>query len=659
MADSKLSRKTFQYSMNGKKPCTISADSSSAVLRALLTDHDFKKIYDLKAKAGMDALIQRQKANSPAISVHFPCCLLEDGEELEIDFMKCGKSTQTGPNTEQDDQHFHSRKPEDLVVFLVNTTGRKGIKNVIMKNNNIRQKEVHYVCVVAVKGETVKQALRRDGRFAKNVFIMDFALEDDEKTITKMKNSVDELKKHKLYSIVRNSPEPVPDSLEMLDDFNDYQSESNSKEGMADSQPHSRTSDGQSSGKASGKNEINTTSKSKCTNKVEILGKIPNTGEILKILRDQFGSLVQQLKAREGFKSTEQVREFLREEFSKETQGFSEIKTLKNLMERSASVCQVRHNDQARGTGFLLFGRFILTNAHVITDQNKENLLDNLSVSFNFEDLSPENTTPLKRKPTAYGFVSTQQHSVDFALLELKKSPEALPPSLLQHYSAPPVRGGVCIIGHPGSGVKKMDTCLIIDREKHAQAVEKHAADHSEHLQVIGEAYFNKKQELDGSQVEYNSCFFHGSSGSPVFDEHCNVIGIHTGGYVYKKGKSFDSILEYALPLLPVLVSILRQTKDKHKHVWESFSAENNTKLVMKLAEDMAFRPDLTSKRAWEKDLLVNFYEEEDDDEDKIKEEDQIDDMDVDDDEDNDKEEKEKDEDDENTEGNAKKRKLE
>ncbi|XP_041934356.1 serine protease FAM111A-like [Alosa sapidissima] len=683
MAESKPSKKTFRYSLNGKKLCTISSDNSSEVLNALLIDSDFEKIHT--TKAGMDLIIKRKKPNIPAIGVRFPCCLLENDEELEIRFIK--RDQKTKQKKTKTSQHLPLGKPEKLVIFHVSTTGKKGLKrNVIMENKRLKN-EVDCVCVVGVKGETVKDALRRDGRFAEDLFTKDFALEDNENIITKMKNSVDELKDHKLYSFALNSPDAIPDSLEMLDDLDDHQSQSCSKEDMADSHPLSRISDGQSSGKAllaSGKKEMTTTSKSKRTKKVEILGKIPNTGEILKILRDQFDSLVRHLKAREGIKSAEQVRELLREEFSKETQGFSEIKTLKMLMERSASICQVYYNNQALGTGFLLFGRFILTNAHVITDQNKENLLNNLSVSFSFEDFSPENKKhfALKRRPIAFEYKSTQQHNVDFALLELKKSPEALPPPLLQHYSAPPVRGGVCVIGHPDSGVKKMDTCLIIERENQLKAAEKHAAENSDFFQVIKDTYFNRKQELDGSQIEYNSCFFYGASGSPVFDEHCNVIGIHTGGYVYKRTKPIGSILEYGLPLLPVLVSILRQTKDKHEHVWESFLAEKNTKLVIQYAEDMTFRPDLTGNRAWESDLHVDSYEEEDkeEDEDKIKEE-EDEHMDVGEEEEDDEEEEadsdeeeqeeeeadsdeqeeeqdEDDEDDDDTEGKAKKRKL-
>ncbi|XP_042566027.1 serine protease FAM111A-like [Clupea harengus] len=327
---------------------------------------------------------------------------------------------------------------------------------------------------------------------------------------------------------------------------------------------------------------------------------IANTTENLKISCAQFDSLVEQLNAPENVKNSGEVMQLPREEFSKEIQGFS-LLTVKKLMVLGASVCQVRHNDKPIGTGCLLFEKCILTNAHVIRDARGQ-LLDKLSVSFNFEDLKTGSKQfAIKKKPLAYEYRYTPQHTMDYAVLELKTSAEALPPPLLKHYSAPPVTGGVIIIGHPAEGVKKMDMSLIIERSKQLDAVNKHILGNPENPQVIENAYFENRQKLDGSQIEYHSCFFHGSSGSPVFDDSGNMIGMHTGGYGYIKGEgSFDSVIEYAQPLLPILVSILRQTKDKRRYVWESFRAEKNTKLVVKHADDMDFRPESTNSCAWE-----------------------------------------------------------
>lgn len=76
---------------------------------------------------------------------------------------------------------------------------------------------------------------------------------------------------------------------------------------------------------------------------------------------------------------------------------------------------------------------------------------------------------------------------------------------------------------------------------------------------------------------------------------------MHTGGYVNGRVKRpFISVIEYALPLFPILVSILRQTKEKRKDVWDSFCNEKNTQLVVQRAEDKTYRPDLTDKNVWD-----------------------------------------------------------
>ena len=258
------------------------------------------------------------------------------------------------------------------------------------------------------------------------------------------------------------------------------------------------------------------------------------------------------------------------------------------LMDLSASVCQVRHNDQAIGTGFLLFETFILTNAHVIIGAGGQPL-EKLSVTFDFEDLSTATKYAIKKDPLAYEYKYSPQHTMDYAVMELETPAVGLPPPLLEHYSAPPVSGGVCIIGHPAEGVKKMDMCLIIDRLNQEGTVIKHISDHPEYFQVITEKYFGMTQELDGNQIEYSSCFYYGSSGSPVFDECGNVIGMHSGGYVYKKGKeTFGSVIEYAHPLQPILASIYRKIKDNPSSVCTSLCAA----LKGRLADDKTFYPD-------------------------------------------------------------------
>ncbi|KTF94854.1 hypothetical protein cypCar_00024297, partial [Cyprinus carpio] len=143
-----------------------------------------------------------------------------------------------------------------------------------------------------------------------------------------------------------------------------------------------------------------------------------------------------------------------------------------------------------------LFDRFILTNAHVIGefDPFSRKLSKTFTTVFGYEDLEAKETkcVPVKEHVAAYlnGKINMDRH-LDFALLELKDVDEiADHPGLLSRNipASPPNRSGICIVGHP----------------------------------------------IHDNHIIYSSCFFHGSSGSPVLDEDCYLIGVHTGGYAYK-----------------------------------------------------------------------------------------------------------------------------
>lgn len=212
---------------------------------------------------------------------------------------------------------------------------------------------------------------------------------------------------------------------------------------------------------------------------------IPNSKEILNILRSQYAGLVDHMKERENLKKPSDVHQFLRVEFGKKTQSFQEVKKVKRLIELSASVCQVRIEGNAKGTGFLLFDKFILTNAHVVEqiyEPITNTLQQSVTVTFDFEDLDERTQQiPVQSEVLAYGKVNSG--NLDFALLELSSGPDiTLPSSLLDTFSSPFPEGGICIISHPEGGVKKTDPCFIIQYGDRKQAVEKHVTENEELL---------------------------------------------------------------------------------------------------------------------------------------------------------------------------------
>ena len=61
---------------------------------------------------------------------------------------------------------------------------------------------------------------------------------------------------------------------------------------------------------------------------------------------------------------------------------------------------------------------------------------------------------------------------------------------------------------------------------------------------------------MDKDIHTYESCFYGGSSGSPVFDSNFKVVSMHTGGF---KDKEWGHLLEYSHPLSLIIEQIIIQ----------------------------------------------------------------------------------------------------
>ncbi len=121
------------------------------------------------------------------------------------------------------------------------------------------------------------------------------------------------------------------------------------------------------------------------------------------------------LKQRENLKSKSEVQKFFRAEYGKSIENFLKVKNVKQLMKLSDSVCQIRQGGSALGTGFLLFDRYILTNAHVIgvsTDVTKVNAAQFTAV-FGYEDLDSEDSKHIPvEQLTAYFFGNDEKKGI-------------------------------------------------------------------------------------------------------------------------------------------------------------------------------------------------------------------------------------------------------
>ncbi|ROL53754.1 Protein FAM111A [Anabarilius grahami] len=547
---------TFHFCYKFKKHA-VTCDTSKTALDALNTNKIFKKIK--KDNMDKEIVIQRFKGEVPraAVKADFPCCLIEKDETLDITFIKNTGIVDTKKRTTG--RLSFSNESENLVIFYIKTKGGEKVKR-LMKNNELRKK-VEDVCVYAFKEDKLKAALQRDGRFINVIFKKQCALREFGSEINYgMSNTVEHLdRKH--FEIIVISDKNQPDSLEdVLSDVNTEINEASSadlKENFDDNQHPVNTEE----------EETPMRNTMKSTNTSAKCSKIIDSKEILGILH----SLLKGSMETSKLKKKSEVQTFFRAEYDKSVQSFLKVKKVKELMKLSEHVCQIRVEGSARGTGFLLFDRFILTNAHVIGEFEpfSRKLSKTFTAVFGYEDLEANETkcVPIKEQVAAYYYGKDNMgRYLDFALLELKAVDEISNcPGLLSRYvhGPPPSRGGICIVGHPGEGVKKMDHCFIIKGENLQEAVDKHISENVNFFHVIIKQSLAEKWESHDNQIHYDSAFFHGSSGSPVFDEDCYLIGMHTGGFVYPGEKDqIRSVVEYAYSMQPILESIITQAKE-------------------------------------------------------------------------------------------------
>ncbi|KAK7925623.1 hypothetical protein WMY93_007933 [Mugilogobius chulae] len=160
-------------------------------------------------------------------------------------------------------------------------------------------------------------------------------------------------------------------------------------------------------------------------------------------------------------------------DFGKAQQSFSDVLRLEKLIEHGESVCKLEN--------------YILTNAHVFDGVVLDNILDsNVIVTAVFGYKNP-NQEGIVRFTVNKNIIDIDRQQ-DYAVLEFQvpEQDEAkVPPGLMMLFSPMPKSGEACIVGHPDSGVQKIDPTCIIEKELRIKEAPRSRCDASEGLSCV------------------------------------------------------------------------------------------------------------------------------------------------------------------------------
>uniref|UniRef100_A0A3Q2CZG2 Serine protease n=1 Tax=Cyprinodon variegatus TaxID=28743 RepID=A0A3Q2CZG2_CYPVA len=499
------------WGLNSNDLTKMTCDRAGTIEDSLKRSAQFRKITG-KNKDKELVIIR----NNRAISKHFPCTLINKEDRLTVKFVKAVELPKKPVGAYVS---LCKNKPaSELVSFHVVTKGGKDIVKIL--NNRALRAVADEITIYAYKGEKVKHALKRDGRLLSTIFKKNFVLLNRSTQVkTELSNIVDELNDETFQITLLDKSRP-PQSLS----------------GSLD-EAYLLTNENQSQSESENDNTI----KQECNDNITSgneLQEIPNSKSMKSQLCSRFEESVRALKSLAPNPS--HIQNLLRVNFGQSAQMCREVKAMKKLMGLSDSVCQVRINGVPNGTGFLLFGRYVLTNGHIIQDiydEKRCKLISKVSVHFSYD--SVEQTDGALDVVEVVGIdCSPEVPGGDWALLKLRDN-QKLATALLKHSGFLPSDSGICIIGHPDGGVKKIDPCLIVPSHSRIQVANRHHRENLEHVQLISNGFFLSvaKSIHQKSFLTYESCFYHSSSGSPVFDKHSDVVAVHSGGYIYESAR--------------------------------------------------------------------------------------------------------------------------
>ncbi|XP_059565237.1 serine protease FAM111A [Myotis daubentonii] len=474
---------------------------------------------------GKEVLVKGIEGIEGYINLGMPLSCFPENCHLEITFARSKRKQK------EENQVFgrHDKASVDCVKFFIHAIGKKRKK--IVKCGELH-KEGCKLCVYAFKGETVKDAVCKDSRFLPFLETADWRLIENLDSIVESTQRVDDLE-GKLFQV--EVEKKGGSKVAATQNFDSAASQNSELE------------------------ERNT-----CLLKEEIVAQCPSLKRETEKIRESFK---RELKTRTG----KAIFEAHKTNFGKRAKNSIPVKTLKILSHHSASVGHIEWDNNGNmgcATCFVFTGLFIFTCRHVINyivgngielSKWADIIGQCVKVTFGYEDRQEKNEY-FSVEPW---FEISDVH-LDYAVLKLKDDGQQVPVGLYNGIGPAPSSGLIYIIGYPGNEVKSTDGCVVIPQGQRVQKFQEHfqAGGNDDNIQYIHMYTQRSFQEIGPNPdvVTYDTSFYFGSSGSPVFDSNGSLVAMHTAGFRNLYTREYSSIIEFG----SIMKSILHNIKQNY-----------------------------------------------------------------------------------------------
>nr|XP_006120946.1 protein FAM111A isoform X1 [Pelodiscus sinensis]XP_025039323.1 protein FAM111A isoform X1 [Pelodiscus sinensis]XP_025039324.1 protein FAM111A isoform X1 [Pelodiscus sinensis] len=504
---------------------------------------------DVNKQKGKKLYLQEKKKMKAFVNLGMPIKCLPKKSHFEMKFYKV-KRDQEG--SELGYRQLDIRETP-CVVFYILPIGKKGPGGKrlqrIMWCQELEEQRCR-ICVFALKGETIKEAVCKDGRFHSILGEKEWKIVENCETIHNSHYSVDDLD-NRIFEVEVE----IEHAGRAKNEQHDAATRAEQGEAFYQFKP-------------------------------AVLDQYPELKNQSELIKEFFKEEIS--RSRKGIKA---LLELHRKNFSKETKNSTAVWVHKLLAGLSNSVGYLEwdyNGNSGSATCFMLCDGYILTCRHVVSnatgagveEQHWAEISQSVKVTFSYEFKHPKEDDWFYLEP----WLEISDQALDYVVLKLKGRSTKFPDGLAKHISSPPFSGLIYIIGHPDGKEKSTDGCSIVTRYecgwRCSERIQRgKVEDHS--FTNCGTILENRTsgcihmftqrsfQEVNYNPhiVTYDTNFFGGSSGSPVFDASGHLIAMHTAGFLYKYRNQDHSIIEWGYSIEAILFDIKRKNPEWYESV--------------------------------------------------------------------------------------------